>query len=60
METVFSEGSCSGYDSYTGYGLTASEACSYCGGGDCSFVSSNSDKETGHYEYSKPVWYSNE
>lgn len=59
FESRCDPGDCSGYDGYTGHGgLTASEACAYCGGGVCSSSPTNSGKETGHYEYSKPTWFS--
>jgi len=58
MESVFAYGDCSGYDAYTGEGLTANQACTWCGGGVCETVVSEDSPSTGHYEYSKPVWFS--
>lgn len=59
IASIFTNGDCSGYNAYTGDGWSASEACVDCGGGICTAeASSTSSYETGHYEYSKPTWFS--
>lgn len=50
------EGECTQWTYYTGEGMNANTACTWCGGGTCTATPITGSR-SGTYEYSKPTYF---